>query len=480
MVEGVKSRKTLWAHTIIMGLLMCSGWFLPSGENLTEYGVRVTMIFVGAIWGWIFIGLIIPSFGALVFLVMAGMGTAKEVVGAGFGSEIILLIVFFSIFTKWLEDIGLTNSMAKWLLSRKILSGKPYLFIFMLFFVTFLCGFFVGIYATIFLMWGICYRMLQDMGFEKKSKETSFILIGVAFVSIMGMTVKPWSPWAMVGVNGLRSVTGEGVVFLPYSCFMIVISLLSTILFMVLARFILRLDFSSLKSKDFTDLAKDIHVTSQQKLGAGMLAFLLVALYIPSVLPDGLLKTVLSAQGATGICIIVLLVLSLVYFDGKPLLDFVSLAKTSIPWNMICLLTAVGPLGDALMSSEAGFTKAVMAVLKPILAGQSSLAFYIFTIVLACVLTQFMNNTILLVVMTPMFCTIAGMIGANQTLVAAILIFGLTAALCTPGASSRAGLVFGNDEWIDVKQAYGQVVLSVFAVVLVLIVVGIPLGLALF
>lgn len=175
-----------------------------------------------------------------------------------------------------------------------------------------------------------------------------------------------------------------------------------------------------------------------------------------------------------------LLVLSFVYFDGKPAIDFVELAKKSIPWNMVCLLTAVGPLGDALMSSDTGFTKAIMATLKPIMAGQSPTMFYIFTIILACVLTQFMNNTILLVVMTPMFCTIAGMVGANPILVTSILIFGQTAALCTPGASSRAGLVFGNTEWIDVKQAYIQAVLSVVAVILVLAVIGIPLGSVLF
>ena len=136
----------------------------------------------------------------------------------------------------------------------------------------------------------------------------------------------------------------------------------------------------------------------------------------------------------------------------------------------------MGPLGSALMSSDAGITKAILAGLKPVLAGQSPMALYIVTIVVACVLTQFMNNTILLVVMTPMLCTISGMVGANPVLIAAILIFGLTAALATPGASSRAGLVFGNTEWIDVKQAYVQAILSVLAVVIALIVVGLPLG----
>lgn len=475
-----KSQTVCWIHSLIMVLLMCSGWFLPEGEIITEYGIRIAMIFVGCIWGWIFVGLVWPSLLSMLFLVAAGMGTAKEVVGQGFGSEIILLVIFFSIFTKWLEDIGLTSTMAKWLLSRKFLVGKSYLFVFMLFLVTFICGFFVGIYATIFLLWGICYQLLTNLGYEKRSKETTFILLGVAYVSIMGMTVKPWSPWSLMGVNGLVTATGINVEYLPYSCFMIIISLLSTVLFMLFCKVVVRVDLSKLKNADQTSLAKDIRVTRQQKLGAGLLLFLLTALYIPSVLPDCLLKTMLQAQGSTGVIILVLVILSVVQFDGKPALKLAEVAKDAVPWSMVCLLSAVGPLGAALMSGDAGITKAIMAGLKPALAGQGPMVLYILTIVVACILTQFMNNTILLVVMTPMLCTISGVVGANPVLIAAILIFGLTAALATPGASSRAGLIFGNTEWIDIKQAYVQALLSVIAVAVVLIAVGIPLGSILF
>lgn len=389
-----KSQTVCWIHSLIMVLLMCSGWFLPEGEIITEYGIRIAMIFVGCIWGWIFVGLVWPSLLSMLFLVAAGMGTAKEVVGQGFGSEIILL--------------------------------------------------------------------------------------GVAYVSIMGMTVKPWSPWSLMGVNGLVTATGINVEYLPYSCFMIIISLLSTVLFMLFCKVVVRVDLSKLKNADQTSLAKDIRVTRQQKLGAGLLLFLLTALYIPSVLPDCLLKTMLQAQGSTGVIILVLVILSVVQFDGKPALKLAEVAKDAVPWSMVCLLSAVGPLGAALMSGDAGITKAIMAGLKPALAGQSPMVVYILTIVVACVLTQFMNNTILLVVMTPMLCTISGVVGANPVLIAAILIFGLTAALATPGASSRAGLIFGNTEWIDIKQAYVQALLSVIAVAVVLIAVGIPLGSILF
>lgn len=295
------------------------------------------------------------------------------------------------------------------------------------------------------------------------------------------MTVKPWSPWSLMGVKGLVTATGINVEFLPYSSFMVLISLVSTLLFLLFGKLIVKIDVSKLKNANQTALAKDIQVTKEQKLGAALLAFLLVALYIPSVLPDGLLKTILQAQSSTGVAILLVVILCVVRFDGKPALNFAEVAKESVPWSMICLLAAVGPLGTALMSGDTGITKAIMASLKPVLAGQSPMILYILTIVVACVIElQFMNNTILLVVMTPMLCTISGMVGANPILIAAILIFGLTAALATPGASSRAGLVFGNTEWIDIKQAYIQAVLSVVAVAIALVVVGIPAGMFLF
>lgn len=101
---------------------------------------------------------------------------------------------------------------------------------------------------------------------------------------------------------------------------------------------------------------------------------------------------------------------------------------------------------------------------------------YILVCVICCVLTQFMNNTVLLVAMTPLMCRLAQAFGANPVLVAVLMIFALSAAMATPGASSRAGLVFGNAEWINTKQAYFQGIVSVICVVIALLCIGIPFG----
>lgn len=476
-----KSSLMVWVHVIVMFILLSGGWFLPALSTITPFGMKILFIFIGLIYGWIFIDLVWPSLAGLVFLTLAGVGSAKTVFGQGFGSEIVLLIIFFGIFTKWLEEIGLTNTFAQWVLSRKFLSGHPYLFIFTLLFVTFMCGFFVGIYATIFLMWGICYKMLVNLGYGKQDKTSAFFLIGVAYVSIMGMTIKPWSGWSMLGTNAMTNATGLVFEFLPYSTFMLVISLASTLLYMLAGKFIIRIDVSKLKTADYAKLAGEIKYTTEQKIGTAMLLFILVALYLPSALTKGsALYNFLNNLGAVGIIGIVTVLLCLIKLNGEPLMNFSKVATTGVPWNMICLLACVGPLSSAIMSEDAYITQTVIVALKPVLAGKSPMAMYILLTVACVVLTQFMNNSVLLIALTPMMCKLAALVGANPFIITALLVFGLSAAMATPGASSRAGLVYGNSEWIATKDAYFQGILSVVCVLVALLVIGLPLGMLLF
>ena len=479
--QQAKNSFVPWIHTIVMFVLLASGWFLPTVSTITPFGMKVVGIFIGLIYGWMFVGLIWPSLTGMLFLSFAGLGTAKAVFGQGFGSEIVLLIIFFGVFTMWLEDIGLTNTFAQWLLTRKFLSGRPYVFIFMIFFVTFLCGFFVGIYATIFLMWGICYKMLLNLGYGKQEKTSAFLLIGVAYVSIMGMTIKPWSPWSLLGTSAMTKATGLAYDFLPYSAFMCAVSLSSILLFMLAGKFIIRIDTSKLKNVDYTKLAGKIDFTFEQKIGSILLIFILVALYLPSTLSkESLLYTILNNLGPVGVVGIVTVLLCLIRSKQKPMMDFAKTAAQGVPWNMICLLACVGPLGTALMHEDAQITPAILSLLKPILAGQSPFMMYALITIIGLILTQFMNNTVLLVALTPILCKIAGLMGANPLIITALLVFGLSAALATPGASSRAGLVFGNVEWIAVKDAYFQNIISVVCVLIALLAVGIPLGMLLF
>lgn len=92
MSEDKKNGAMHWLHPLIMALLMVSGWFLPTFSTVTEFGVKVLGIFVGMMYGWIFIDLIWTSLLGMIMLSLCGLGTAVAVFGSGFGSEIVLQI----------------------------------------------------------------------------------------------------------------------------------------------------------------------------------------------------------------------------------------------------------------------------------------------------------------------------------------------------------------------------------------------------
>ena len=94
---------------IIMLVLMFGGFFMPEIESLPPYGVQLLFIFIGLLFGWSTVGLIIPSLLGLTAMAFTSGFTIKSVWSMGFGSDIIVLLVLFCIFSKWLEKVGFTR-----------------------------------------------------------------------------------------------------------------------------------------------------------------------------------------------------------------------------------------------------------------------------------------------------------------------------------------------------------------------------------
>ena len=85
-------------------------------------------------------------------LAIGGYGTANGIFGSGIGSEVVLVVIMFTTFTAYITDTGLANTVAQWFISRKILKGRPYMFILFFWILTFILGVLVDIYPTIFML----------------------------------------------------------------------------------------------------------------------------------------------------------------------------------------------------------------------------------------------------------------------------------------------------------------------------------------
>ena len=460
-----------WIKVAVMiGLFFC-GWFIPAGEIITELGAKVIGIFCGMMFGWIFLDLIYPSFMGMILLVLAGFGgTTKAVFASGFGAELIVLIILFSTFSAYMNQVGLSDTIAKWFLSRKILKGRPWLFIFCFFVLTYLLGIMIDIYPTIFLMWPVCYKICEDLGYEKRSSFTSYICFSVTFVGGLGMLAKPFSVWCLPGLNALQQSTGLTVSYTAFTVFMTIVSLATVLLFILLGKYVLKLDVSNFHKGSY-DIGT-IDYNHEQKVATIFVISLFLIMYAPSILPDEWALTVLLNKLDTiGRQTIMVIALGLARTkQGRPLADITHLATIGVPFNMVFLLAGTQVIGAAMKSPDCGITAWIGQTFSPMLAGLSPLVFYLVLCVLYGITTQFVHNLVLLTMFTPIAIELGTLVGANPIVVTFIGLIMLSAALATPGASSRSGLVFSNTAYIDPRKAYILGLLALLATLLACIV----------
>ena len=132
MQAAAKNKNTVYyINCVIFFIIMFSGWFLPPFASITELGMKVLGIFIGVVYGLLFLGLAWPSMFALVALGLteytSGVNAAFV---AGFGYQVLPQIILCYLFAEAIAATGLTDYFSKKLLSVKGLSEKPYLLIF--------------------------------------------------------------------------------------------------------------------------------------------------------------------------------------------------------------------------------------------------------------------------------------------------------------------------------------------------------------
>ena len=97
----------------------------PLGQ-ITLAGMRVLGIFIGVLYGWIFIDLIWPSIFGFVALGVSGLYTATSALASGFGNQQLIMVLITLVFAGALEEAGFSELVSNWLLKRKIIQKSPW------------------------------------------------------------------------------------------------------------------------------------------------------------------------------------------------------------------------------------------------------------------------------------------------------------------------------------------------------------------
>ena len=483
VVQGdVKRSNALsYIHVLMMFILMFGIGFLPPFGQVTPLGMDVLGVFLGTLYGWITIDVMWPS---ILGMVVIGMTDATTVTGAfstGLGNQIVIMTIVAALFAGALDACKITDLMAAWFLTRKCIKGRPWVLVSMILCAAAFIGMFSGGLAGTFVLWAAVLRLADMCGYKKGDRTIAFLICMIVIVSLGSNNSIPFHPGA-IAFSGFLMQAVEGTVpYVPFFLFNIIGQGSIYICTVLAAKYILKLDVSKLNVTDeFCQSLGSLKLTRDHKIGLAATVAFFILLFMPGLLPAAVPgMAFLNRLGLIGVTSLILVALCILKReDGQSFLNLQNCHR-SIPWPVIWLMAATFPLADAMKSQECGIMATILTAVKPFLAGMGVSMFMLLSILILGLGTQVAHNLVLGAMFIPFLTPICVELGGNPYTFYVMMYMVLQAAFVTPAASANAALMHGHD-WVLAKDAYiiGAVFLVLTLVILALI--GIPLGNVLF
>ena len=474
--SALKNNKLLIHGIVILALMLIIG-SLPPIEPITPLGMKLLGVFVGMLYGWVCVDLVLPSIIGILMWGVVGNSTITDVFMEGFGNSTVILLIFIFVFSTAINEAGIGQFFATWLLTRKALEGKPWVLTSVFLLAAFFVSATVNTLASMIICWGIMYELCDKLGMKAKESWPSFMVFGITIAAILGGGSFAFKtvPAAVLGVY--QTASKQTVDFLGYSIVFWTLSLVVIIGTLLLGR-IMRTDVSKLKAVK-TDMfdKKSLDLTRFQKVNLFCLALLIVTLMAPAILPDGwALTQVLNKLTSAGIIMAGVAIIICINVGGKPLVEFVPMAKKSVLWEPIILTAAVVPIGNAMMAEDAGISAWLSVTLGTLFSGMSVVIFSLLSFGLALILTNFANNGMTAVIFLPLIIQFSSMFGMSTNAMAVLLIFTVHVALVTPAACPMSALMFANKEWIEPKYIIKIGVPLLVWTLIAILAVGLPVS----
>ncbi len=482
--------KKTYIHFIIGTIIMFAFRFIPEGvlPNVTPIGLQVMGVFIGTIYLWTTIDPLTSSVFCIFMLALTDFAPAAGVLQTCFGNPTAIQMFFLMIFMGGLTDRRLTVYIARFLMTRKIVEGRPWVFTFIMLFGSFLISAFINAFTPIMLFWPVLYGVFEEVGFKKTDKYPKIMLIGIVIAALIGFPVPPYMSNGLALLGNYRGllpnfptlVEREGVMVSNamywIGCFTLgVLLLLVTVAVM---KFVFRPDVSPLKNVTIEMLERNPlpPMSLAQRIYSYALGVFIFVMLVPTLLPNAPVLSFLN-KNSIAIAVGLVVVMSLLKdTDGSPVLRMASTMGQHMSWPTYFLCVAAMLIGGVLTNESTGITAFLNAVLGPVFNGMSGTVFT-FALLLICVLlTNISNSLVIGMILQPVVLTYCATAGINPAPIITLLTFTvLLTAACTPAASPFAAMMFANKEWLDNKDVYKYATIIVIAEFVTIMVVGIPL-----
>lgn len=481
MAASLQTQHTSWLsrnkqilHAIIMLIIIFGIGHLEPPGSLTPLGMKLSGIFLALLYGWTVSDLFWPSIIGLVAMAFSGMyDTLAQFWQLSFGNETVVFLLFMFGFTEVLTEVGLVNYIANKMISFQFLNNRPWLFSFVFLFATYLIAY-INMFAAILVPWSIFYIIADKFDFKPYEKYPTLMIIGIILASVIGGCVMPYKPVPLVIMRAYTQLSGVEADLFKHIIFALVLTIALLIVYVLICRFLFRPDLKELKhiNVDFVDQSALI-LNTKQKIVLGFFLAFIFLMIAPSLLPKtGLLYAVIHQLGIAGCTMVLVVLMTIIPYQGEPLLDFTKMSAQSINWGIFMTMAFVLPFTSIYTADATGVKPFILELIGPVLNGLPPVLFLVVVMLVATILTNFMNNMVVGALLTTVICSLVSSMDMDIAPILGILIICASLAIVTPAACPNAAVMFANKKWCRTSDLYKYCSITVILLFLFTMTVG--------
>lgn len=444
------------AVAVVLGALI--KLFFPAVGGLTEAGVGMLAVFVPTIILWIGIGTGWPSFLALVALALTGVADSQTVFNYAWGNSVNTVIIPMLIIVQVMIDNHAMQHVAEWIISRRIVSGRPYVFMILLCLAITVIGTVVYPVVMCFIFLKIIDGVTESVGYTKQDKFYKALLLLTLWVTTIMDGVWPFGrPIPTVVMTFLDSM-GLSINIIDWMKISLPFGLICIVVALLIIRFIYRPDISKFKNFDDSAVRKRLSeekINRSGKVSTICVVLVILSWVIPYVSGLGAVNTYFASIGVPACaCLAVALMCVIQNNDGKPIIELGS-ALAKVNWSLVVFLGAVMFFAGFIGKPEFGIVAGFNTLLSSLGDSLSPALLLCLGCFIACLATNFMSNTVSATVSVSVFIP-AMVVGGNSNLViAAAILIGCVAncAYLTYASSPTSGVIM-TDKTISIGEAF--------------------------
>lgn len=434
---------------------------LPTIGDITPQGMRLIGLFFAFIFGMTVTSDPWPALFTIVLFPITGLVSMADVLTIGVGNDTFVFVLFSLVLISYMEVSGAAKFVTTWLLQRKMLLSHPYRLIFMLLFICWLLSAFVNAVAGLLITWAFIYEIFGCFGYKPREKTSTVIMFGTCVVAACGLASLPWGNNSLVILNAFTNLTGTDVNYLLYMGFSLPFAFMVIFIYLALCKLVFRPDVKAMKDYDPSIFdAKALEMTSEKKTALFSMVALVLVILVPNCFPaTSVIGKISALFGLSGKLLLIFAILQILRIKGQQVFNFSKLSKAGSNWNLMLLVADILVFSNLISNEKAGISTFLTKVLSPIFEGKPAVLLLIIGTIVTVVITNFMVNKIVGVLMISITLPIATQLGIDSVQLASLYTVSCTIAFMLPSASQASTVFFANSEWARPKDcfAYGIV-----------------------